>query len=131
LRRAHLGYVPQQPALVPFLSARENVELVLRLRGRADGAVEALTAVGLAERVEQRVERLSGGEQLRVAIARALASRPDGLGADEPTSRLDEANALAVAALLARLAREWGAAVIVASHDPLVVEQADARIRLG
>jgi putative ABC transport system ATP-binding protein len=66
-----------------------------------------------------------------VAIARALVARPAILVADEPTSRLDEANAHAVAALFARLAREWGAAVIVASHDALVVEQADEEIRLG
>jgi putative ABC transport system ATP-binding protein len=117
---------------VPFLSARENVELGLRLHGASpDGALAALDAVGLAERAEQRVERLSGGERLRVAIARALAPQPDVLIADEPTSRLDEANALAVAALLSRLAREWGAAVVVASHDPLVVDHADEQIRLG
>jgi ABC-type lipoprotein export system ATPase subunit len=131
VRREHIGYVPQQPALTPFLSARENVELALRLRGRSDGALEALAAVGLAERAEQPVGRLSVGERLRVAIARALAARPTILVADEPTSRLDEANARAVAALFARLAREWGAAVIVASHDALVIEQADEEIRLG
>ena len=131
-RRGHVGYIAQQPELVPFLSARENVALGLRLRDRpADGALPALDAVGLAERAEQRVERLSGGERFRVAIARALAPRPDVLIADEPTSRLDEANALAVAALLAELAREWGAAVVVASHDPLVVELADERLELG
>ena len=131
LRRESIGYVPQQPTLVPFLSARENVELALRLRGREEGALDALAAVGLADRAEQRVERLSGGETLRVAIARALASRPALLVADEPTSRLDEANAAAVAALFASLAREWGAAVVLASHDPVVVEQADARVELG
>jgi putative ABC transport system ATP-binding protein len=131
LRREAVGYVPQQPALVPFLSARENVELALRLRGAKDGAMEALAAVGLADRAEQRVERLSGGETLRVAIARALAARPALLVADEPTSRLDEANAAAVAALLASLAREWGAAVVIASHDPTVIEQADRQVTLG
>jgi putative ABC transport system ATP-binding protein len=131
LRRESIGYVPQQPTLVPFLSARENVELALRLRGREEGALDALAAVGLADRAEQRVERLSGGETLRVAIARALASRPALLVAVEPTSRLDEANAAAVAALFASLAREWGAAVVLASHDPVVVEQADARVELG
>jgi ABC-type lipoprotein export system ATPase subunit len=132
IRRAHVGYVAQQPELVPFLSARENVELGLRLHGApSDGALAALDAVGLAERAEQRVERLSGGERLRVAIARALAPSPDVLIADEPTARLDEANGLAVAALLSRLAREWGAAVVVASHDALVVDHADEQLRLG
>jgi ABC-type lipoprotein export system ATPase subunit len=132
IRRAHVGYVAQQPELVPFLSARENVELGLRLHGApSDGALAALDAVGLAERAEQRVERLSGGERLRVVIARALAPSPDVLIADEPTARLDEANGLAVAALLSRLAREWGAAVVVASHDALVVDHADEQLRLG
>jgi len=131
VRRERIGYVPQQPALVPFLSARENVVLALRLRQQCDGALEALAAVGLAERAEQRVERLSGGERLRVAVARALAGRPDVLVADEPTSRLDESNAHLVADLLTRLAREWGAAVVVASHDPIVVERADDEIPLG
>jgi ABC-type lipoprotein export system ATPase subunit len=130
-RREHIAVVAQQTALVAFLSARENVELGLALRGRTGGALEALAAVGLAERAEQRVARLSAGEQVRVAIARALAAGPALLIADEPTARLDQANALAVAALLARLARETGTAVLCATHDPLVIEQADAEIPLG
>lgn len=132
-RRSHVALVDQQVSLVPFLSARENVELALALRGRAGDAaspVEALAAVGLEERAEQRVARLSTGERARVALARALACRPALLLADEPTSRLDAANALAVAALLARLAREHGAAVVCATHDPLLIEQADVELSL-
>jgi ABC-type lipoprotein export system ATPase subunit len=94
-------------------------------------AREALVAVGLEDRVDQRVGRLSTGERGRVAIARALAPRPALLLADEPTSRLDQANAIAVATLFARLAREYGAAVVCATHDPLVIEQADETLRLG
>ncbi len=129
-RRAHVGFVGQQPGLVETLSARENVELGLALRGIAAAeaaalTIETLVAVGLAERAEQRVGRLSTGEQVRVAIARALASRPEVLLADEPTARLDQANALAVALLFARLARERGATIICATHDPVVIEQAD------
>ena len=67
----------------------------------------------------------------RVAIARALAARPELLLADEPTSRLDQGNALAVGALFVRLAREFGAAVVCATHDPLLIEQADEVVRLG
>jgi ABC-type lipoprotein export system ATPase subunit len=77
------------------------------------------------------VARLSQGERARVAIARAAASRPALLLADEPTSRLDGANAIAVAVLLGRLARDTGAAVVCATHDPLVIEQADSRISLS
>jgi ABC-type lipoprotein export system ATPase subunit len=131
-RRNHVGYVGQQPGLVAALSATENVELALALRGQpADGAREALVAVGLEDRAAQRVARLSTGERGRVAIARALAPRPQLLLADEPTSRLDQANALAVGALFVRLAREFGAAVVCATHDPLLIEQADAKVALG
>jgi ABC-type lipoprotein export system ATPase subunit len=134
VRREAIGYVAQQPTLIPFLSARENVELALALRGHEGGeeaVLETLGAVGLAERSEQRVERLSAGEGLRVAIARAVASHPALLLADEPTSRLDEANAIAVAELLGRLARERGTAVICATHDPVVLQRADRRVDLA
>ena len=131
-RRAHIGYVGQQPGLVPTLSALENVELSLTLRGLpSDAAREMLVAVGLEERAEQRVSRLSTGERGRVAIARALAPRPELLLADEPTSRLDQASAIAVGTLFVRLAREFGAAVVCATHDPLLIEQADATLKLG
>jgi ABC-type lipoprotein export system ATPase subunit len=132
LRGRLVGFVGQQPGLVPFLSARENVELALAVRGRVpEGALELLETLGLADRAEQRVSRLSAGERERVAIARAVVSRPRLLLADEPTSRLDGANAVAMAALLARLARETGAAVLCATHDALVIEQADDELRLG
>jgi ABC-type lipoprotein export system ATPase subunit len=134
LRRAKIAYVGQQAGLVPHLSALENVELTLSLRGLEDGsrlaALGALESVGLGERATQHVSRLSQGERARVAIARAVASKPALLLADEPTSRLDGANAIAVAVLLARLARDTGAAVVCSTHDPLVIEQADAQITL-
>jgi ABC-type lipoprotein export system ATPase subunit len=136
LRRDHVAVIGQDPGLTPFVSARENVELGLALRGMGadeahERALEALGRVGLAERAEQRAARLSAGERQRVAIARAVAAGAELLLADEPTARLDEANALAVAALFSRLAREAGAAVVVATHDPLVVEQADVALRIG
>ncbi len=132
VRRAHVGYVGQQPGLVAALSALENVELALALRGLPpDGALETLVSVGLEERATQRVSRLSTGERGRVAIARALAPRPELLVADEPTSRLDQANALAVGTLFLRLAREHGTAIVCATHDPLLIDQADEIVSLG
>jgi ABC-type lipoprotein export system ATPase subunit len=134
LRREKIAYVGQQAGLVPHLSALENVELVLALRGLEGGrlaALAALESVGLGERATQRVARLSQGERARVAIARAVVSKPVLLLADEPTSRLDGANAISVAILLGRLARETGAAVACATHDPLVIEQAESQISLA
>lgn len=134
-RRAHVAYVSQQLGLIPFLSARENVELGLAWRDIpqsdvSDRALETLAAVGLAGRSEQRLTRLSSGERQRVAIARALVREPAILLADEPTARLDEANALAVAGLFARLAHERGTAIVCATHDQLLAEQGDVVIAL-
>jgi peptide/nickel transport system ATP-binding protein len=131
MRRNDVALVAQDAHLIPFLSARENVELVLELR-RADGvaAVDALEAVGLAELVDERVSRLSMGERERVALARAIAARPRLLLADEPTARLDEANARTIGTLFATLAAETGTAVVCATHDPALIEQADARLPL-
>ena len=135
LRRDVIAFIGQDPGLTPFLSARENVEVALALRDvepedARQRALDALAVVGLAERAEQRVGRLSAGERQRVAIARALAAEAKLLLADEPTARLDEANALAVSALFGRVARETGAAVVCATHDPLVVGEADEVLAL-
>jgi putative ABC transport system ATP-binding protein len=136
LRRRRVAVVEQDAALVEFLSARETVELALALRDvparhRSRRALDALAAVGLGELAEQRVSRLSSGERQRVAIARALAARPELLLADEPTARLDEANARAVGELFARLVRETGVTILCATHDPALVEQADDELALG
>ena len=135
-RREHVGVVGQDPSLVPFLSALENVELSLAVRGLDDGATqtrarETLEAVGLGEHLERRADALSAGERERVAIARALAPRPAVLLADEPTARLDQDNALEIGRLLASLAHDSGAAVVCATHDRCVIEQADAELVLG
>jgi ABC-type lipoprotein export system ATPase subunit len=130
LRRKRIALVAQQPGLIPFLSARENVDLTAELRGAsADGDV--LSAVGLTERSGQRVSRLSAGEQVRVAVARALAAAPKLLLVDEPTARLDQANARTLSVLLSTLARETGAAVVCATHDPVVIEHADSELSLA
>jgi putative ABC transport system ATP-binding protein len=136
LRRERIGYLSQEPAPIGFLSAEENAVLVLRIRGwDADAAAEraatALTRAGLADRARQRVYRLSAGEAQRLALARALASARGLLIVDEPTSRQDENNARAVAALLAAAAHEEGQTVICATHDPAVIRQADHVIVLA
>jgi ABC-type lipoprotein export system ATPase subunit len=129
LRRERIGYLPQEPSLVPFLSAHENVTLALRLHGweaapAAARATEELTRLGLADRARQRVTRLSAGEGQRVALARALASARGLVIVDEPTSRLDEARAATVARLLAGAAAETAQTVICATHDPAVIAAA-------
>jgi ABC-type lipoprotein export system ATPase subunit len=127
LRRDRIGYMPQEPTPVGFLSARENVALALQLRGsNQDGVDGALTRVGLAHRARQRVARLSAGEAQRVALARALACARGLLLLDEPTSRLDEANAVMVAELL----RTEHQTVVCATHDPEVVRRADHVLEL-
>jgi ABC-type lipoprotein export system ATPase subunit len=135
LRRTQIAVVAQGTDLVPFLTALENVELALALRGvegveATERAVAALGSVGLDELAGQRVARLSTGERQRVALARAVAARPALLLADEPTARLDEENSRAVGALLARLAAESGTAVVCATHDPALIEQADREVSL-
>jgi len=133
-RRERIALVTQEPGLIPHLTSRENVELALIVRGMADGAparaARALTEVGLADRLDHRADLLSAGERQRVAIARALAVRPALLLADEPTARLDQANARSIGELLARLAHTTCAVVICATHDPLVTDQADAELTL-
>ncbi len=134
VRRRRIGYLPQEPEPVGFLSAAENVALALQVRGRrpeaaAATARAALAMTGLADRSDQRVTRLSAGEAQRVALARALACAEGLLIADEPTSRLDTASAAAVARLLAEAARS-GQTVICATHDPLLIEHADRVVSL-
>jgi len=132
VRRAHIGVVTQGTDLVPFLTAQETVELALSMRGAPTApAAATLAAVGLEELAGQRVARLSMGERQRVAVARALAARPAILLADEPTARLDEANARAVGALFAELATGLGTAIVCATHDPVLIEHAAAEVPLG
>jgi ABC-type lipoprotein export system ATPase subunit len=134
-RRAHIAVVAQDVGLVDFLSAEENVALGLVQRGVREDEAERrahawLAEIGLAERTRQRVSRLSGGERQRVALARALAAEPGLLLADEPTSRLDEANAAAVAELLAGVAERHGTTIVCATHEPLLVAQAHEVVAL-
>jgi ABC-type lipoprotein export system ATPase subunit len=136
LRRTRLAFIGQAPGLVPFLGARENVALGLALRGFAAGerdrlASEAIADLGLEDHAERPVEQLSAGQRVRASVARAFAARPLVVVADEPTARLDAANALALGTLFVELARTIGIAFICATHDPLLIEQADQELSLG
>jgi ABC-type lipoprotein export system ATPase subunit len=131
LRRREVSLVTQEPGLIPYLTSLENVELGARLRGGGGDAREALLAVGLGERLDQRASNLSAGERERVAIARALAADASVLLVDEPTARLDEENARAVGALLVVAAHESGLAVVCATHDPVLIELADEVVELS
>jgi putative ABC transport system ATP-binding protein len=140
LRRDVIGFIFQFFALVPVLSAYENVELPLLLKGvgarqRRERVLELLDAVGLADRAGNRPDQMSGGQQQRVAIARALAPEPLMVLADEPTANLDTANGEQAMEIMQRLNEETGTAFIFATHDPRVmafarriVELQDGRI---
>jgi putative ABC transport system ATP-binding protein len=120
LRREWIGYVLQSGALLPFLSAAQNVELPLRLAGRAAErarARELMMRLGIMECADRLPAELSIGQRQRVAVARALVHGPGLVLADEPTAALDAEAASAVIALLVQLATERGAAVLLVSHD--------------
>jgi putative ABC transport system ATP-binding protein len=135
LRRRTVAYVFQAFGLLPILSAAENVEIPLRLV-RANPAerdrrvMEVLELVGVAHRARHRPHELSGGEQQRVAIARALANRPQVLLADEPTGQLDSETGRAIMALLRSIVDTDRVTVVVATHDPLMLESADRVVEL-
>jgi len=135
LRREKIGFIFQFFALVPVLSAYENVELPLLLNGvgpkeRKQRAMELLDAVGLTHRVDHRPDQLSGGEQQRVAVARALAPHPLLILADEPTANLDTENGTQVMEIMQNLNQETGTAFIFATHDPRVVAYAKRVVKL-
>jgi len=136
-RRRVIGFVWQQTArnLLPYLTARQNVELPMLLNGVGRGdrerrAADLLARVGLSERAEHRPERLSGGEQQRAAIAVALANEPAVLFADEPTGELDTATAHEVFDVLRTVNRELGVTIVVVTHDALVSEQVSRTIAI-
>jgi putative ABC transport system ATP-binding protein len=130
LRRNFIGFIFQAFALLPVLSAYENVELPLRIAGvgareRHKRTTELLELVGLGRRMHHRPFELSGGEQERVAIARALANEPGLIVADEPTGELDSVTGLQIMMLFKRIVRERNVTIIMATHDPTISEIAD------
>jgi len=133
LRGEKVGFIFQSFQLIPTLTAAENVQVPLELRGDADAAARALdllTRVGLGDRTGHFPNQLSGGEQQRVAIARAFANRPRILFADEPTGNLDGSTGARIVELLDELNRESGATVVIVTHDLTLAEHAQRVIRL-
>ncbi len=126
MRRGTIGFIFQFFALIPTLSAYENIEMPLLLNGhsaseRRERVVELLESVDLGDRAHHRPDQLSGGEQQRVAVARALASRPVLVLADEPTANLDTENGKQVMEIMQRLNQETGVTFVFATHDPRVI----------
>ena len=129
-RSAVIGFVFQGHNLIASLSARDNVAMIARLRGRSRKAANAeaealLTRVGLADKLTRRPNELSGGQRQRVAIARALAGEPPLVFADEPTAALDAAAGHEVTELLVELGRERGTTVVIVTHDNRIFHLAD------
>jgi putative ABC transport system ATP-binding protein len=130
-RLRHFGHVPQKLDLIPALTARQQIEMMLRW-GLRSGAREArrrtdnlLESLGLLGKANQRPDQLSGGEKQRVAIGRAIIKEPAFVFADEPTSALDKHSGLNVIKLLRRHAHTHHASVVVVSHDPDLTQFAD------
>jgi putative ABC transport system ATP-binding protein len=123
IRREKIGFVFQAFNLLPYLNARENVELPMEHSGKFKGnertrrSKELLETVGLAGREEHRPQRLSSGEQQRVAIARALANDPAIILADEPTGNLGTKNKLELMTVFAHLNKNHGTTIVVVTHD--------------
>ena len=134
LRRMQIGYVFQSVALIPMMSAFENVEYALRLSrypgNRTERAMECLKLVGLGQRVNHLPQEMSGGEQQRVAIARAIAHKPKVLFADEPTGALDTNTGLQVVKIFKDLTESEGVTIVMTTHDTGLMEIGDAVFEL-
>ena len=133
LRKGTIGFIFQFFALVPTLTAYENVELPLLLMGEKNHkgrVMELLDAVDLSNRAGHRPDQLSGGQQQRVAVARALASNPKLILADEPTANLDTENGTQVMEIMAKLNKETGVTFVFATHDPRVIKYATRVVSL-
>jgi putative ABC transport system ATP-binding protein len=130
VRRTEMGLVFQSFALIPLMSAYENVEFVLRIAGvpaheRKTAAIQALDQVGLKPRMHHRPFEMSGGEQQRTAIARAISHKPKLILADEPTAELDSRTGLQIIKVFRDLVEQSGITVVLTTHDPAIMEIVD------
>lgn len=138
LRRYEMGFVFQSIALIPTMTAYENVEFALRLakndvinENTHDRVSELLERVGLSKRMDHMPEQLSGGEQQRVAIARAVVHRPKVVFADEPTGALDTASGFEVMRLFRELIDDEDITIVMTTHDPNLMELGDEVFELS
>lgn len=132
-RAQKLGFVFQNFRLLPHLTAQENIELPLIIRGQAPAVgqmEEILRSVGLSHRASHFPGQLSGGEQQRVALARALIGRPEILLADEPTGNLDSKTGKEILDLMKKLQADLGCTLVVVTHDPIVQSYSDRVIQM-
>ena len=135
VRKRSIGFVFQQYNLFPALTARENVEYALNIKGTSGAAarraaIAALNTVGLSDRLDFLPRDLSGGQKQRVAIARAVASQPPILLADEPTANLDSHVGIEILELFRGTAKQSGQALVIVTHDPNVRRFADRIVRI-
>ena len=135
LRRDKIGFDFQAAYLIPFLSVLDNVALLPMLAGQSnkaarERALELLTTLEVDHRAHAKPSQLSGGEQQRVAIARALANQPPFILADEPTAPLDSERSLIVMKLLVRLAEQFNTAIMVVTHDDIIIPRFKRLYRL-
>jgi putative ABC transport system ATP-binding protein len=136
LRGEHFGFIFQDFNLLPVLSAVENVELPLLLKGQSpqearNGALQALALVGLADRSEHRPAELSGGQQQRVAVARAIVHQPSIILCDEPTGNLDNATSAEVMRLLGEMNQRQGTTFLIVTHDSSIASQCQRTITMS
>jgi putative ABC transport system ATP-binding protein len=133
LRLKNIGFIFQTFNLIPVLTAFENIELPLLFKGLDEKQIRKLAEkflqrVGIADKINQKPSGLSGGQRQRLAIARALAGNPSLIVADEPTASLDRKNAASVIDLLRELNDELGVTVVLASHDPMIIEHSKTKL---
>jgi putative ABC transport system ATP-binding protein len=128
-RRDHIGFVFQAYNLIPVLTAKENIEYVMKLQGRSqqecnERSLEVAQKLGIDALLGKLPHQLSGGQQQRVAVARAVAATPKLILADEPTANLDSKTAASLMDMMQRLNEDEGVTIIFSSHDPLVIGKA-------